>query len=138
MEKYDSSKEELAKLYCLLYDDLTFFDLRPLLKENLPLEHANHFFTFCTRFKDEEGKHTFAYYKKASTGISSILGDGVEMVRLNDGGKATKTLAIQEEDHEKPRHIYFEVSGGEKCPFNESTTYKTRYEVFCNSNEGAP
>ena len=30
LDTVDSKSEELAKLYCLLYDDLTFFDLRKL------------------------------------------------------------------------------------------------------------
>ena len=52
LDTYDAKSEELAKLNCLLYDDLTFFDLRELAKFN-PLSAGGLYFTFCGRTKDE-------------------------------------------------------------------------------------
>lgn len=112
LDTYDAKSEELAKLNCLLYDDLTFFDLRELAKFN-PISAGGLYFTFCGRTKDEQGDKTFAYYTTTASLTSSIFGQGVDIVRLTGDGRPSKTLAVEDTDPEKPRHIYFEISGGE-------------------------
>lgn len=56
--------ENLSRLNCLLYDDLTFFDLRALEKGNT-YKVGKHYFNFCKRLKDGDGELTFAYTELA-------------------------------------------------------------------------
>lgn len=76
------ASEDLARLNCLLYNDLTFFDLRALEKGNT-YTYLNYHFNFCQRLKDESGRTTFAYFDQASN-----------MKRLTDGSRPDSVTAV--------------------------------------------
>ena len=93
----------------MLYDDLTFFDIRGLAKEN-PLNKGNYFYTFCARTQITSSQQVFAYFNIPAVGVSSILGSGTSTVALTDGNKPTKVLALDDPtDASLPRHLYYEL-----------------------------
>lgn len=98
-EKIDEVKEDLQKLYCLLYDDLTFFDLRKLERASDNLYQAygtnvngqglsrQYTFNFCTRLETEKGDKTFGV---TTEGLSA----NSNKVRLTGSGKPTYTETV--------------------------------------------
>ncbi|CDW77915.1 UNKNOWN [Stylonychia lemnae] len=126
-KEYASDKaEDLTRLNCLLYNDLTFFDLRVLEKGNT-YKVAGHNFNFCRRLKDEDGEKTFAYSDVGSGFLDSTT-------RLTGGGKPQNIKSVvNDTDANAPRHIYFEIDGGEECAADKKKNYKVIYEVFCDA-----
>jgi hypothetical protein len=83
----EEASEDLQRLNCLLYNDLTFFDLRSLETGN-PYDVSNYNFTFCQRQKDADGNKAFAYLTVADV-------NGVEdAVRLTDGNRPSNVKAV--------------------------------------------
>lgn len=118
------ASEDLARLNCLLYNDLTFFDLRALEKGNT-YTYLNYHFNFCQRLKDESGRTTFAYFDQASN-----------MKRLTDGNRPVSVTAVLNEDTNK-RHISYEMKGGENCPLSTNSPkddYSVFFEITCDSS----
>ena len=54
---------------------------------------------------------------------------------MTGGSKPVNLKAlVNETDADAPRHIYFEIDGGEECATDSTRTYKVRYEVTCDPN----
>lgn len=143
-QKLDEYSENLQRLNCLLYDDLTFFDLRKLEQnsDNTYTAYGSNLLdsgvgreyhvNFCRRFVvSEDGKDykTFAY-------TTSGLPDSQE-VRLTGSGKPsyTETVLKDVEEDSVETHILFVQSGGEACPHaqgDKKKNYEVEYEVFCD------
>eukprot|EP00347_Sterkiella_histriomuscorum_P010029 403338963 len=122
--------EDLTRLNCLLYDDLTFFDIRTLESGNT-YNIGKYHFNFCRRLEDSSSdEKTFAY-----ADISSLFDSSV---RLTGDGKPSRVDAMF--DAQNPngtRHLYFEIDGGEKCDLNTDKNvekfWKVRYEINCDA-----
>ena len=109
MAAADQADAQLQKLNCMLYDDLTFFDIRGLMNEN-PLNQGNYFYTFCARTQLTSSQQAFAYLNIPAAGVSSIFGSGTSTVALTDGNRPTKILALDNPtDASLPRHLYYEL-----------------------------
>lgn len=63
-EFVSEKSEDLTRVNCLLYSDMTFFDLRALESEK-PYQIGKHYFQFCRRLKADDTK-TFAYFESGS------------------------------------------------------------------------
>lgn len=118
------ASEDLARLNCLMYNDLTFFDLRSLEKGNT-YEYLNYNFNFCQRLVDEKGEKAFA-----------LLEVGEDYTKLTDGGRPSKVTAVLNTETNK-RHISFVQDGGENClaaPADAPRTLSVFYEITCDSS----
>lgn len=122
--KFVSDKtEDLTRVNCLLFNDMTFFDLRSLENET-PYQIGNHYFQFCRRLKAGDTK-TFAYVENGALFTSQTV--------LTDGGRPVNVKAVMDEENpDAPRHISFEMDGGETCAFDSNRQYSVRYEITCD------
>ena len=78
------ANEDLKRLNCLMYNDLTFFDIRKLEEGNTyKVNDIN--FNFCKRMIDSDGDKTFAYRT-----VELEYGGPVYTRRLTDGNKPSK------------------------------------------------
>jgi hypothetical protein len=151
-EKVEEASENLQRLNCFLYDDLTFFDLRKLETQQdggyevvgtrdftgtFRTYHVN----FCRRFIIDKGedkdKRTFVY---TTSGISQ----NADRVLLTNGNKAsyTETVLKTNDEGSENTHILYVQSGGDECKTNdkgEKVYYQVTTEIFCNADKtGAP
>lgn len=134
--KLEDMREDLSRLNCLLYDDLTFFDLRKLEQFNPISAVSNtlesYSLSFCRR-QDAKNQLTFAYRTIGNDNSESkeILTGGSKPVRVNTVDPKT--------DEDLPTHITFDIEGGEKCRTNNSLNYFVSYTVYCDAAvTGAP
>ncbi len=124
--------KNIKKLYCLLYDDLTVFDLRSLEKSDPYVVKStpslkDYTLNFCKPLSVKQGDKTvdtLAYTTKGLAGQS-------DEVRLTGTGSIayTETVRSQEEDGDKT-HILYRYNAGEKCGNDE--VYQVTTEVFCD------
>lgn len=126
--KFISEKsEDLTRLNCLILTDLTFFDLRNLEKEQ-PYQIGDYYFQFCRRLKDEaDDAKTFAFFNDIGTWST-------DTVMLTDGGRPINLRPVENEGEDAPRHLYYEMDGGEECKADSNKKYSVRYEIKCDPN----
>jgi len=139
-DKIEDLNEDLQRINCILYDDLTFFDLRSLEQYN-PLNVTNndivanptplsYNLNFCKRFiytgEDNTEYKTFVY-----------VDYGVNRVALTDSGKPSYTETVLKSGENEDTHIKFVQDGGAACKEKsdnaEGVNYKVTYEVLCNA-----
>jgi hypothetical protein len=123
--------EDLQRLNCILYDDLTFFDLRsleqynPLNSTNLdvvaaPSAAQNYNINFCKRFiytgSDNAETKTFVY-----------TDNGVDRVALTDSGKPSYTETVLSTGENEETHIKFVQDGGAVCTPKTDTKEAVNY-----------
>jgi hypothetical protein len=107
----------------MLYDDLTFFDIRGLAQEN-PFQYGNFIYTFCAR-SEINSESTWAYISVEAPGVSSIFGSGTQTYALTDDSTVpSKVLALENtSDNTLPRHLYYEFKNGDQCVTDSSRNY---------------
>jgi hypothetical protein len=103
----------------MLYDDLTYFDIRCLVPEN-PLTVGDYTYTFCARStistKSSSSAQPYAYLKREEVGVSSVFGAGSSLYALTDSNRPSKVLALDNtDDNTLPRNLYFEYKNGDTC-----------------------
>lgn len=115
--KLEDISEDLQRLNCLIYDDLTVFDIRSLEQYN-PIRYGDYKFSFCRRTILGD-KRTFAYKDEvAFTGPSGKPHD----VETEE----------QETEQDKLTHLSFELKDGDVCTADPSKKFKVSYEIFCD------
>lgn len=92
---------------CLLYDDLTFFDMRRL-EEGNTYQFGGYYFNFCKRLKDSSSdEKTFAF----TTNTGSMFDSSS---KLTGDGKPSLVKALFDANNpNNTRHVYFEIEGGD-------------------------
>lgn len=108
-EFVEDKYEDLSRLNCLMYDDLTFFDIRALEAGNKYDVLGTYHFNFCRILKDSSsGEKTFAY-----TDVSTFLDSST---KLTGGDKPSVVTAVHDpKSADNTRHLYFEIDGGDEC-----------------------
>lgn len=125
VSKLEDMQEDLSRLNCLLYDDLTFFDLRQLEQYN-PIQEGIYSLSFCRRQEAGNDK-TFAYRTIGNIGSES-------KEALTGSGKPRNIQTIDPKtDEDLPTHITFDIVDGEKCKADNQRSYSVSYTVYCDS-----
>jgi len=122
--------EDLQRLNCILYDDLTFFDLRSLEQYNplnstsdvtaLPSATQNYNINFCKRFI-----YTGSDNKEVKTFVYSANGD--DRVALTDSNKPSYTETVLSTGENEQTHIKFVQDGGAVCTPKTDTKEAVNY-----------
>ena len=60
-EFVSEKSEDLTRINCLLFTDMTFFDLLSLENDTHPYQIGNMYFQFCRRLEAGGSTKTFAY-----------------------------------------------------------------------------
>lgn len=79
--------EDLSRVNCLLFNDMTFYDLRAL-ESDKPYQIGKHYFQFCRRLTADDTK-TFAYFESGSMWTSQTL--------LTGGSRPINVKAVSNE-----------------------------------------
>jgi len=117
--------EDLTRINCLLFTDMTFFDLRSLENDTQPYQINNMYFQFCRRLEAGSTK-TFAYQENVGVFTTSYT-------VFTDGSSPSNVVAVQNDSNpDQPRHIKFELDGGDVCSTDSNRKLSVRYEVFCD------
>lgn len=137
------SSTDLDNVSCLLYDEMTVFNLKPLERSKTDGGYLKngYRFNFCKRFNisdfNNAGKYeeTYIYLEKD---VSVVPPSGIPMSN-SLYPKRTETVDefVHENGVEEPRHLKIAYRSDHKCKdnsFEDDVYWETEFEIFCDSN----
>lgn len=122
---------------CYLYNDLTFFDLRPLMNNNSDYTQtvggSVYTYNFCKYTNTScvaNSNHSQFAWSGPLLAPASIRNTTGCKALTNSNARPVNVTAVERID--ELRHVYFQQSGGDECVSNSSKNYTWGVEVDCN------